>query len=122
MVGLQAGVVTINDVLYAYDEPAATWSGYKRSGMGQSHGLAGLKEMSRRRFVSYDERRSEAPVFAFPYDRDANTIADAMVDRMHAKSRWTRAWSVMKLIRTARFRARVPWRSFVTARKETGRR
>jgi len=28
----------------------------------------------------------------------------------------------MKLIRTARFRARVPWRSFVTARKETGRR
>jgi acyl-CoA reductase-like NAD-dependent aldehyde dehydrogenase len=48
MVGLQAGVVTINDVLYAYGEPAATWSGFKRSGLGASHGL-GLKEMSRRR-------------------------------------------------------------------------
>ena len=51
MVGLQAGVVTINDVLYAYGEPAATWSGFKRSGLGASHGLSGLKEMSRRRFV-----------------------------------------------------------------------
>jgi acyl-CoA reductase-like NAD-dependent aldehyde dehydrogenase len=122
MVGVQAGVVTINDVLYAYDEPAATWSGYKRSGMGQSHGLAGLKEMSRRRFVSYDDRSSEAPVFAFPYDREANTIAEAVVDRMHAPGRWKRALAISKLIRSKRFRQRVPWRSFLTARKESGRR
>ena len=122
MVGIHAGVVTINDVLYVYDEPAATWSGYKRSGMGQSHGVAGLKEMSRRRFVSYDDRKSEAPVFGFPYDADANTIADAVVDRMHAPGRWRRAMSILKLIRNTRFRERVPWRSFVSARKETGRR
>ena len=122
MVGIQAGVVTINDVLYAYDEPAATWSGYKRSGMGQSHGLAGLKEMSRRRFVSFDSRRSEAPVFAFPYDSDANTIVDAVVDRMHAEGRWKRAWSLLKLVRNKRFRSRVHWRAFLTARKESYRR
>jgi hypothetical protein len=90
--------------------------------MGQSHGLAGLKEMSRRRFVSHDDRRSEAPVFAFPYDQEANTIADAVVDRMHAPNRMKRALSILKLIRSKRFRARVPWRSFVTSRKETGRR
>lgn len=122
MVGVQAGVVTINDVLYAYDEPAATWSGYKRSGMGQSHGLAGLKEMSRRRFVSYDDRRGVAPVFAFPYDRVANSIADAVVDRMHAPSRWRRAWSILKLVWNKRFRSRVHWRAFLTARRDNYRR
>jgi hypothetical protein len=30
--------------------------------------------------------------------------------------------SILKLIRNKRFRERVPWRSFVSARKETGRR
>ena len=55
--GLQAGVVTINDVLYAYDEPAAAWSGFRRSGLGTVHGRAGLEEMSRRRFVSFDRER-----------------------------------------------------------------
>ena len=51
MQGLQAGVVTINDVLYSFGEPAATWSGYRKSGMGQNHGTPGLREMSRQRFV-----------------------------------------------------------------------
>ena len=101
---------------------AATWSGYKRSGMGQSHGLAGLKEMSRRRFVSYDDRRGVAPVFAFPYDRVANTIADAVVDRMHAPSRWGRAWAILKLVWNKRFRSRVHWRAFLTARRDNYRR
>jgi hypothetical protein len=41
---------------------------------------------------------------------------------MHAPGRMKRALSVLKLIRSKRFRARVPWRSFVAARKETGRR
>ena len=54
MIALQAGVVTINDVLYSYGEPASTWSGYRKSGMGQNHGTPGLREMSRQRFVSFD--------------------------------------------------------------------
>ena len=117
MVGLQAGVVTINDVLYAYGEPAATWSGFKRSGLGASHGLSGLKEMSRRRFVSYDGTPSEAPAFAFPYGRDAVKTVLAAMDSMHAKRRWTRAIALLRLLRSKRFRARVPWRSFLLARK-----
>jgi hypothetical protein len=90
MVGVQAGVLTINDVLYAYGEPAATWSGFKRSGLGHSHGLSGLKEMSRRRFVSFDARDTEAPLFAFPYGDAADAVVDAVTDSLHAPSRWAR--------------------------------
>jgi acyl-CoA reductase-like NAD-dependent aldehyde dehydrogenase len=117
MVGLQAGVVTINDVLYAYGEPAATWSGFKRSGLGASHGLSGLKEMSRRRFVSYDGFAAEAPALAFPYGTDEGGTVTAVMDTLHAPSRWRRGVALLRLLRSKRFRRRVPWRSFLVARK-----
>jgi succinate-semialdehyde dehydrogenase/glutarate-semialdehyde dehydrogenase len=117
MVGLQAGVVTINDVLYAYGEPAATWSGFKQSGLGASHGLAGLKEMSRRRFVSFDGTALDAPAFAFPYGDEANVIAESTLRALHGGSRLSRAMGLLRLIRSSRFRGRVPWRSFMFARK-----
>ncbi|HZN53721.1 MAG TPA: aldehyde dehydrogenase family protein [Candidatus Polarisedimenticolaceae bacterium] len=121
MVGLQAGVVTINDVLYAYGEPAATWSGFKRSGQGASHGLAGLKEMSRRRFVSFDAQPLGAPVFAYPYGSAAGKLVASVVDTLHAPARWTRGLALFRLIRSSRFRSRVPWRSFLVARKVMSR-
>lgn len=117
MVGLQAGVVTINDVLYAYGEPAATWSGFKRSGMGASHGLSGLKEMSRRRFVSYDGSPAEAPAFAFPYGAEAAGTVASVMDSLHAPTRRKRSVALIRLLRSVRFRSRVPWRSFLLARK-----
>jgi len=117
MVGLQAGVVTINDVLYAYGEPAATWSGFKRSGLGASHGLSGLKEMSRRRFVSFDGGSAEAPAFAFPYDAAAGQAVSSVMETLHAPSRFKRGLGLMRLLRSKRFRARVPWSSFLLARK-----
>jgi succinate-semialdehyde dehydrogenase/glutarate-semialdehyde dehydrogenase len=117
MVGLQAGVVTVNDVLYAYGEPAATWSGFKRSGLGNSHGLAGLKEMSRRRFVSFDGEPAEAPAFAFPYGDAANAMVENVMTGLHGPSRMKRAFAMMRLIRSPRFRARVPWKSFLFTRK-----
>jgi succinate-semialdehyde dehydrogenase/glutarate-semialdehyde dehydrogenase len=117
MVGLQAGVVTINDVLYAYGEPAATWSGFKRSGLGASHGRSGLKEMSRRRFVSYDGMAAEAPAFAFPYGAEAGSSVASVMDALHAPKRWTRGLALLRLVRSPRFRARTPWRSFLLAWK-----
>jgi acyl-CoA reductase-like NAD-dependent aldehyde dehydrogenase len=117
MVGLQAGVVTINDLLYAYGEPAATWSGFKRSGLGASHGLSGLKEMSRRRFVSFDGSAAEAPAFAYPYDADASKTVLSVMNSLHAPGRVKRGLAILRLLRSKRFRARVPWTSFLLARK-----
>lgn len=117
MVGLQAGVVTINDVLYSFGEPAATWSGYRKSGMGQNHGTPGLREMSRQRFVSFDPMPAEAPVYAYPYDDEAHAVAEASVRYLHEPRRFSRLRALLRLMRMKRFRLRVPGRSLISPRR-----
>jgi succinate-semialdehyde dehydrogenase/glutarate-semialdehyde dehydrogenase len=117
MVGLPAGVVTINDVLYSYGEPAATWSGYRLSGMGQNHGTPGLREMSRQRFVSFDELPAEAPLFSFPYDDEATRLAEAALRFLHARDRHRRIGACLRLLGLRRFRSRVPSWSFLVPKR-----
>ena len=111
MVGLQAGVVTVNDVLYSFGEPAATWSGLKMSGIGQSHGTPGLREMSRQRFVSFDGAPLEAPLAAYPYDETTDQILRHSMEHLHGRGRWSRLRALTRLLRIKRFRNRVPVRS-----------
>ena len=117
MIGLQAGVVTINDVLYSFGEPAATWSGFKMSGVGQKHGTPGLREMSRQRFVSFDSAPLEAPLAAYPYDETADRIFRTATQQLHAPGRWKRLASLLRLLRIPRFRARVPVASLLWSGK-----
>jgi len=77
--------------------------------------------MSRRRFVSFDAQSLEAPVFAFPYGAAAGRLVASLVDTLHAPARWTRGLALLRLIRSSRFRARVPWRAFLVARKVMSR-
>jgi acyl-CoA reductase-like NAD-dependent aldehyde dehydrogenase len=121
MQGLRAGVVTVNDVLYSFGEPAATWSGYRKSGMGQNHGTPGLREMSRQRFVSFDAAAAEAPVFAFPYDDAASTLARASIDYLHSPARLDRLGALFRLLRLRRFRDRLSARGVMAARKRPPR-
>jgi succinate-semialdehyde dehydrogenase/glutarate-semialdehyde dehydrogenase len=117
MQGLQAGVVTINDVLYAFGEPAATWSGYRRSGIGQNHGTPGIREMSRQRFVSFDPQPGEAPVFAYPYDADTAVMAKSSVEFLHADGWFQRFGAIVRLWRSKRFRKRLSARRVLLAKK-----
>ncbi|NIM01925.1 MAG: aldehyde dehydrogenase family protein [Acidobacteria bacterium] len=117
MVGLQAGVVTINDVLYSFGEPAATWSGLKMSGIGQNHGTPGLREMSRQRFVSFDANALEAPLGAYPYDETSNRILTAGIKHLHGRGRWARMRALLRLLSIKRFRDRVPSRSLIWSGK-----
>ncbi len=120
-VALQAGVVTVNDVLYAYGEPGLTWSGHRKSGIGHFHGLAGLREMSRKKSVSYDYTQREAPVFAFPYDATASRIVLAALRSLHAGGFFRRLKGIVRLMRLKRFRSRVPLRSFLLSYKQRPR-
>jgi succinate-semialdehyde dehydrogenase/glutarate-semialdehyde dehydrogenase len=113
MSGLQASVVTINDVLYTFGEPAATKSGYRMSGLGHFHGIAGLREMTRRRFVSSDPSGAEAPLFAFPYDGVQQRLVRAALDLLHGGGIARRMRGMLRLLGSRRFRARVPQRFFL---------
>jgi succinate-semialdehyde dehydrogenase/glutarate-semialdehyde dehydrogenase len=115
MVGLQAGVVTINDVLYSYGEPASTWSGYRKSGMGQNHGTPGLREMSRQRFVSFDPSRAEAPLFSFPYDEPGYRMVEASLEYLNRRGWFGKVRALFRLVRFERFRRRTPLRGLLGA-------
>jgi succinate-semialdehyde dehydrogenase/glutarate-semialdehyde dehydrogenase len=115
MVGIQAGVVTINDVLYSFGEPASTWSGFRRSGMGQNHGRPGLREMSRQKFVTFDPSKAEAPLFSFPYDEQGFEIVEASVGYLNAKGLLSRLKALLQLVRLDRFRRRTPLRGLFAA-------
>ncbi len=115
MVGLRAGVVTINDVLYSYGEPASTWSGHGKSGMGQNHGTPGLREMSRQRFVSFDPADNEAPLFAFPYDDRGRALVEASFEFLNGRSLPRRLRGLWRLVRLERFRRRTPLRALLGA-------
>jgi succinate-semialdehyde dehydrogenase/glutarate-semialdehyde dehydrogenase len=115
MAGLRAGVVTVNDVLYSFGEPAATWSGYRKSGMGQNHGTPGLREMSRQKFVSFDPSECEAPLFSFPYDEEHFEVVEAAVSYLNAGRSWRKLRALLTLLRLRRFRTRTPLRSLLGA-------
>ena len=117
MVGLQAGVVTINDLLYSYGEPSATWSGYRRSGIGQNHGTPGLREMSRQRFVSFDANSLEAPAYSYPYNDDAEEMVQNSIQHLHGTGKMARFKAWWRLIRNERFRRRVDLRTLIFSRK-----
>jgi succinate-semialdehyde dehydrogenase/glutarate-semialdehyde dehydrogenase len=117
MIGLQAGVVTINDVLYSFGEPAATWTGYRKSGMGQSHGTPGLREMSRQRFVSHDPAKAESSVFGYPYDDQAAEIAETSLAYLHPAGIVEELRAFMRLLGSKRFRGRVPIRSLFSPKR-----
>lgn len=48
---LQAGTVTINDHLMTHGMAEASWGGVKQSGIGRTHGVAGIHEMTQERCI-----------------------------------------------------------------------
>src|SRR5262249_18748596 len=96
---------------------AATWSGFKGSGLGHTHGGEGLREFCRQRFVSSDELELEAPLFGFPYDAAAGKAASRAMAALHAPGRMKRLLNWIRLARQKRFRARAPVRKVLVSWK-----
>jgi succinate-semialdehyde dehydrogenase/glutarate-semialdehyde dehydrogenase len=102
---LQAGVVTINDHASSYGEPTAPWGGFKESGIGRTHGLAGLREMVQVKYVTRDGSRQTA-LWWFPYGREARALLSTAVRAMHAPL-MSRLGAQLRLMRFGRFWKRV---------------
>ena len=103
---LQAGVVTINDCLSSFGEPSAPWGGVKRSGIGRTHGLLGLREMVQPKYVSLDRGRG-AELWWYPYDEGYSRLLAEAIPALHARSLATRIRHQLRLALHARF-----WRRF----------
>ncbi|MBV6493961.1 MAG: putative succinate-semialdehyde dehydrogenase [NADP(+)] 2 [Turneriella sp.] len=64
---LQAGVVTINDHLYTHGLSETAWGGFKQSGLGRTHGAAGLEEMTQPQVVNWDLLTPPRNLWWFPF-------------------------------------------------------
>jgi Aldehyde dehydrogenase family len=102
---LEAGVVTINDCVYTFGEPSAPWGGFKKSGLGRAHGLAGLREMAQVKYVATDA--SSAPMlWWFPYGEELRRLMPSAAGALHARSLWARLGNSLRLMGSRRFRRR----------------
>ena len=99
---LHAGVVTINDCVYSYAEPTAPWGGVKQSGIGRTHGLAGLREMVQPKYVSLDE--GTAPnLWWYPYGADFQRLMSTSNRALHGHTLWSRLRGQVALLAFPRF-------------------
>ena len=77
--------MTINDCVSSYGEPTAPWGGYRQSGIGRTHGLAGLREMVQVKYVSRGVSRRPAPWW-YPYGDEFRRLMSAANRALHARS------------------------------------
>jgi succinate-semialdehyde dehydrogenase/glutarate-semialdehyde dehydrogenase len=102
---LQAGAVSINDCISTFGEPAAPWGGFKQSGIGRTHGLAGLREMVQWKYVTRDPARAPK-LWWYPYGEELRRLMSSAVRALHAKSAWARLKAQLTLAGSSRFRRR----------------
>jgi acyl-CoA reductase-like NAD-dependent aldehyde dehydrogenase len=76
---LRAGAVSVNDALVHFGVPALPFGGIGESGFGRSHGLDGLREMTRTRSILVDRLNLEREPWWFPYSRRTERILRATV-------------------------------------------
>lgn len=102
---LQAGAVSINDCISSFGEPSAPWGGFKQSGIGRTHGLAGLREMVQVKYVTRDTARAPK-LWWYPYGEELRRLMSASVRALHASSAWARLRGQLFLLGSPRFRRR----------------
>ena len=98
---LQAGVVTINDCVYSYGEPTAPWGGVKHSGIGRTHGAAGLREMAQVKYVAEEMNRGRA-IWWFPYGEEFRKLM-TLTNRLLHGGVLARLQSGLRLLGLRRF-------------------
>ncbi len=103
---LSAGVVTINDCVSSLGDPSAPYGGFRRSGLGRSHGALGLREMAQAKYVNRDSSRRPM-LWWYPYDAGYRRLMASAVRALHARSWLGRLRGHLALIRFARLWRRV---------------
>ena len=99
---LQAGVVTVNDCVYSYGEPTAPWGGVKHSGIGRTHGVAGLLEMVQVKYVAR-EFGGGADLWWYPYGTEFHHLMSTANRALHGRSFWARITAQVRLLGFMRF-------------------
>ncbi len=100
---LRAGTVTINDHLFSFGEPTASWGGLGKSGIGRSHGVHGLRELVNVKHVSVDLSVSASAPWWYPYDGSFQEFMRKAFGLLYARDARTKVADGLGLLSSGRF-------------------
>jgi len=100
---LAAGTVTINDHLFSFGEPTASWGGIKKSGLGRSHAIYGLYELVNLKHVSMDMGAAPAMPWWYPYDGAFQKFTRRAFGTLYAKDPRIKIPEALGLMGSGRF-------------------
>jgi succinate-semialdehyde dehydrogenase/glutarate-semialdehyde dehydrogenase len=83
---IDAGTVTINEVLYTHAIGQTPWGGVKQSGLGRTHGRAGLLELVHAQHVHVNRLAFIPDLWWFNYTEDAGRLFRSLSRRFASGS------------------------------------
>jgi len=95
---IKAGVVTINDHLMSHGLAETPWGGFKHSGIGRTHGAAGMAEMTQLQCLVHDFMpKVKKNLWWYPHDRQVYQGLRGIVDLLYGKGLGQRLRGLQKL-------------------------
>jgi len=101
---IDAGTVTVNDVLYTHGIAQTPWGGVKQSGFGRTHGRAGLLELVNQQHIHVNRFSFVPDVWWFNYTPDAGKLFRALARRFASGSVFQAMLTLPQMIRRLRER------------------
>jgi succinate-semialdehyde dehydrogenase/glutarate-semialdehyde dehydrogenase len=101
---INAGTVTVNEVLYTHAIAQTPWGGVKQSGFGRTHGRAGLLELVHAQHIHLNRFPSVADVWWFNYTPSAARLFRSLARRFASGSAFQALLVLPQIIRRLRER------------------
>lgn len=96
---IDAGTVTVNEVLYTHAIAQTPWGGVKHSGFGRTHGRAGLLELVNAQHIHVNRFPSIPDVWWFNYTPDAGKLFRSLARRFASGSIFQMLLTLPQMIR-----------------------
>jgi len=97
---IKAGVVTVNDHLMSHGLAETPWGGFKHSGIGRTHGAAGMAEMTQPQCIVQDFMPKVKKNFWWhPHGPQIYQGLRGIIDLLYGRSLGQRLWGLLKLMR-----------------------
>lgn len=87
---IHVGVVLINDLLTSFGISEAPHGGVKASGIGRTHGIYGLREMVRPKFISVEKLSGFKQLWWYNYTPEVKTQMAGFIDMLFGRGMVTR--------------------------------
>jgi succinate-semialdehyde dehydrogenase/glutarate-semialdehyde dehydrogenase len=96
---IEAGTVTVNEVLYTHAIAQTPWGGVKQSGFGRTHGRAGLLELVNAQHIHVNRMPKIADVWWFSYTPEAGRLFRTLARRFASGSFFQMLLALPQMIR-----------------------